>query len=144
MPPASEHALWIGELAARSGLTPDALRYYERLGLLPSPRRTEGGFRLYSARTIDRLRFIKQAQSLGFTLNEIRDLVSYQDKGGRARCRRVRDLLATKVAELDVKLTELRDFRRALSRYLQECERALATSEDLECPVVEDLRRSGR
>ena len=144
MQPASEHALRIGELAARSGLTPDALRYYERLGLLPVARRTGGGFRLYSARTVDRLRFIKQAQTLGLSLAEIRGLVSYQDRGGRARCRRVRDLLAAKLTDLDAKIADLREFRRALARYLQECERALATSGDLECPVVEDLGRSGR
>lgn len=67
----------IGEVAARSGLTPDTLRYYERLGLLSPAGRTSGGFRVYSQQTLERLRFIKQAQALGFTLREIRDLVTY-------------------------------------------------------------------
>lgn len=134
----------IGELASRTGVTPDALRYYEKLGLLPAPKRTAGGFRLYAATTVDRLRFIKQAQTLGLTLREIRDLVSYQDKGGRARCRRVRDLLAAKLAELEAKLAELQDFRRVLKGYLEECEEALRESADAECPVVEDLGRSRR
>ena len=83
----------IGELAARGGGTPDTLRYYERLGLLPEAPRTDGGFRLYSEAALDRLRFIKQAQTLGLTLHEVGDLVRYQDNGGVRRCRQVRDLL---------------------------------------------------
>ena len=79
----------IGELAARSGLTADALRYYERLGLLQAPRRTRGGFRVYPVETLDRLRFIKQAQTIGLTLHEIGELVGYQDQGGLKRCRQV-------------------------------------------------------
>ena len=134
----------IGELAARSGLTPDALRYYERLGLLPEPNRTAGGFRVYQRTTEERLRFIKQAQALGLTLHEIRDLVSYKDKGGRARCRRVRDRLAAKLAELEARLAELQDFRRTLKRYLQECEDALKEPVEKECPVVEGFAKSGR
>ena len=136
----------IGELASRSGVTPDTLRYYERLGLLVEPRRTTGGFRVYPSQTLDRLRFIKQAQALGLTLHEIRDLVTYQDQGGLTRCRQVRDLLRTKLAELQAKLSELEEFRSTLSCYLEECERTLrsdrATAErgEPECPVIETLR----
>src|SRR5712692_10739544 len=115
----------IGELAARSGITPDALRYYERLGLLQAPRRTRGGFRVYPAATLDRLRFIKQAQAVGLTLHEIGDLVDYQDQGGLKRCRHVRDLLRAKLVELQTKLTELGEFRNALSGYLDQCEQTL-------------------
>lgn len=135
----------IGELAARSGVTPDALRYYERLGLLPAPRRTTGGFRRYAAQTLERLRFIKQAQMLGLTLQEIRELVTYQDQGGRKRCRQVRDLLRVKLTELQRKLAELQEFQTILSGFLGECERALAveSSDDAAepcCPVIETLK----
>jgi len=136
----------IGELAARSGLTPDTLRYYERVGLLASPRRTSGGFRVYPAETLDRLRFIKQAQLVGLTLHEISALVGYQDQGGVRRCRQVRDLLRAKLGDLEAKLQELQEFRNTLSGYLQECERTLAlagqttASSDAQCPVIEDLR----
>ena len=68
--PSQRRTYQIGELAVRSGLTPDALRYYERLGLLPPPQRSGGGYRLYEEATLDRLRFIRQAQSLGLTLRE--------------------------------------------------------------------------
>ena len=77
----------IGKLAAQSGLTRDALRFYERLGLFPKLSRSRGGFRLFAADTFDRLQFIKRAQVLGFTLDEIRELVSFNGQGGLRRCR---------------------------------------------------------
>jgi len=136
----------IGELATRSGLTPDALRYYERLRLLPTPQRTSGGFRVYPGDTLERLRFVKQAQMVGLTLHEIAALVSYQDQGGLRRCCQVRDLLRSKLVDLEAKLRELQEFRNTLSGYLQECERTLAHGEDsnaaseAQSPVIEDLR----
>src|SRR6266446_2731408 len=136
----------IGELAARSGITPDALRYYERLGLLQSPQRTRGGFRVYPVETLDRLRFIKQAQTVGLTLHEIRELVGYQDQGGLKRCRQVRDLLRAKLVNLQAKLTALEEFRETLSGYLGKCEQTLGSGEtatrraELDCPVIETLQ----
>jgi DNA-binding transcriptional MerR regulator len=129
----------IGELAARSGLTPDALRYYERVGLLPPPQRTSGGFRVYAPAALDRLRFIKQAQTLGLSLQEIRTLVSYADRGGVKRCQRVHDLLQRKIADLDTRLAELQEFRRTLQGYFEECERTLAKGDREACPVIEHL-----
>lgn len=138
----------IGELAALSGLTPDTLRYYERIGLLPPPARTSGGFRVYPPQVLDRLRFIKQAQSLGLTLQEIRDLVAYQDHGGLECCRKVRDLLRARLAQLQQKLTELEQFRALLSLHLDECERTLGARRSKrradKCPVIEALTRSMR
>ena len=132
-------AFRIGELAARSGVTPDTLRYYERLGLLPAPRRSASGYRLYGPAALDRLRFIKQAQRLGLSLREIRDLVDWADRGGLKRCERVRDLLRRKLADLDAQLTELETFRRTLAAQLERCERTLATSSSTACPVIDDL-----
>jgi DNA-binding transcriptional MerR regulator len=129
----------IGELAARSGLTPDTLRYYERRGLLPPPQRTSGGFRIYAPSALGRLRFIKQAQTLGLSLQEIRTLVSYADRGGVKRCQRVHDLLQRKIADLDTRLAELQEFRRTLQGYFEECERTLAKGDREECPVIEHL-----
>jgi len=138
----------IGELATRSGLTPDALRYYERIGLVARPRRTSGGFRVYPAATLERLRFIRQAQMVGLTLQEISALVTYQDQGGPRRCRQVRDLLHSKLSDVETKLRELQQFRRTLSAYLQDCDRALVqterVAEDMACPVIEDLRTKTR
>ena len=136
----------IGELAARSGITPDALRYYERLGLLQVPQRTRGGFRVYSAETLDRLQFIKQAQTVGLTLQEIGELVGYQDQGGLTRCRKVRDLLQAKLVHLQAQLVELEQFRDTLSGYLGKCEQALGNRQtanrraEPDCPVIETLQ----
>lgn len=139
MPPDSTFT--IGELAARTGMTPDALRYYERVGVLAPSGRTEGGFRVYTAETVARLRFIKQAQLHGLTLAEIRELVQVDTRPGVGRCRRVQRLLQRKLAELNEHLQQLQDFRRALDVYLAQCNRTLAESPEAECPVVEDLRR---
>ncbi len=132
----------IGELAARTGMTPDALRYYERLGVIAPFRRTAGGYRVYTAETIERVRFIKQAQLHGLTLAEIRELLQVDTRGGVGRCRRVQKLLQRKLEELDSRLTQLQDFRRSLEEYLAQCNRTLAESPEAECPVVEDLRRA--
>lgn len=129
----------IGELAATTGLTRDALRYYERRGLIPRCHRTAGGFREYEASALERIRFIKQAQSHGLTLKEIRDLVSHQRDAGRVRCRHVRDLLATKLAQLENRRRELDAFSRTLREYLRMCDRALERPAEIECPVVENL-----
>ena len=134
----------IGELATASGLTRDALRYYERQGLLPRSRRTDGGFRLYDGSAVDRIRFIKQAQAHGLSLREIRDLVSHQSDAGRTRCRHVRNLLAHKLEQLETRRAELDAFCRTLQQYLAMCDRALETRTQVDCPVVENLGQKRR
>lgn len=136
--------LRIGELAAASGLTRDALRYYERQGLLPRSHRTAGGFREYDGGAIDRIRFIKQAQAHGLTLREIRDLVSHQSDAGRTQCRHVRELLARKLEQLDTRRRELDAFCQTLQEYLVMCDRALRARTTIDCPVVENLGQRRR
>ena len=123
---ADRDALRIGDLAARTGLSRDALRYYERLSLMAPIRRTSGGFRVYPADTIDRIRFIKQAQKHGLSLGEIRELLRFQDRKGSERCRQVQRLLTRKVAELDDQVMQLQEFQRTLRGYLAQCERTQA------------------
>ena len=135
-------ALAIGELAARAGLTRDALRYYERLGMIAALRRTSGGFRVYAPEVIDRLRFIKQAQLHGMTLAEIKDLLRLDARRGN-QCRQVQQLLQRKLADLDSRVTQLQEFRRTLKGYLTQCERTLAQAPDADCPVVVRLKKSG-
>src|SRR5262245_32532157 len=133
-------ALRIGELAAACGLSRDALRYYERQGLLPRSRRTSGGFREYDGASVDRVRFIKQAQTHGLTLREIRDLISHQSDAGRTRCRHVRDLLARKLTQMEVRRHELDAFCDTLREYLRMCDQALQSRTSTDCPVVESLK----
>ena len=123
-------------------MTPDALRYYERLRVISPVRRTTGGYRVYTGETIERLRFIKQAQLHGLTLAEIRELLQVDERGAVGRCRRVQRLLQGKLADLDTRLMQLQEFRRSLEGYLAQCNRTLAESPEAECPVVEDLRRT--
>jgi MerR family copper efflux transcriptional regulator len=131
--------LRIGELSAQSGVTRDALRYYERVGLIPRARRTSGGFRMYPAGTLERLRFIKQAQIQGLTLREIRELLGFQQRPGRERCRQVQRLLTRKLADVDARLEQLQAFRQTLQGYVSQCARAQGGGVEEECPVVRDL-----
>jgi MerR family Zn(II)-responsive transcriptional regulator of zntA len=140
--PACCRPLRIGDLARASGLTRDALRYYERKGLLPRSARTSGGFRQYEATALNRIRFIKQAQAHGLTLREIRELVRQEAGAGRIRCRRVRDLLARKLTELDARRRELDAFAATVREYLAMCNRALDGSSPVQCPVVESLTQA--
>jgi DNA-binding transcriptional MerR regulator len=142
MPP--KETLTIGELAARAGITPDALRYYERLGVIARVPRTTGGFRVYPAAVVDRLRFIKQAQRHGLTLAEIRELLRLDTRRGASQCKQVQQLLQRKLTDLDARLIELQEFRRTLDAYLAQCKRTLAQEPDAACPVVEDLRGAAR
>lgn len=124
----------IGEVATRAGVSVDALRYYERMKLLPRARRTSGGFRLFAAESVERVQFIKQAQELGLSLDEIKGLLA---TGGAAECRRVRDLLAAKLEELDTRMKAMKQFRRTLKQHLAACERELKAHGDAACcPVV--------
>src|SRR5438105_103101 len=126
--------LQIGEVAKRAGVSIDTLRYYEKVRLLPRPARTSGGFRLFAAEHIERVRFIKQAQELGFSLEEIRGLLA---AGGAEECRKVRDLLKRKLAELDDRLKAMKGFRRVLAQHLSACEAELnKRGESACCPVV--------
>jgi DNA-binding transcriptional MerR regulator len=108
----------IGEVADRTGLTAQAIRYYEREGLLPQPVRAHTGYRLYGAEVLGRLGFIKQARRLGLSLSEIRQILQ-MSQAGRAPCCKVRELLAGKLEELDRTIAELSRFREELRRFLE-------------------------
>ena len=126
--------LRIGEVARRSGVSIDALRYYERLRLLPGTRRSSGGFRLFTSEHIVRVQFIKQAQDLGFSLEEIKGLLA---TGRAEECRKVRELLRRKLTDLDDRLKAMKGFRRVLTRHLSECEAELKQhGESACCPIV--------
>ena len=126
--------LQIGEVAKRAGVSIDTLRYYEKVKLLPPAGRSPGGFRLFAAEHVERIRFIKQAQELGFSLDEIRDLLV---TGGADECRKVHDLLKLKIGEMDQRLKSMKQFRRVLARHLSACETELKKHRDSACcPVL--------
>jgi MerR family transcriptional regulator, mercuric resistance operon regulatory protein len=107
----------VGQLASRAGVRPDTIRYYERAGLLPRPRRTCGDHRRYGAADLDRLLFIRGAQRLGLRLAEIRDLLSVRDTGV-CPCRPAEVLLREHVSEIDREMARLSALRAELTGML--------------------------
>ncbi len=103
----------IGELADRFGINPKTIRFYESVGLLPEPDRTSSGYRQYSGIDVDRLTFIKTAQRLGMTLDEIREILAFRDRG-QPPCGYVRAVLNQQVAELDQRIVESARLREEL------------------------------
>jgi DNA-binding transcriptional MerR regulator len=110
--------LTVSKLAERVGMTPDALRYYERTGLLPEPERTATGYRIYDDDVADRLRFIKGGQRLGLRLREIRELLDVLDRG-LCPCGHTEVMLRQRVREIDEEIARLRDLKRQLGRLVQ-------------------------
>src|SRR5215813_14548631 len=137
----SRTILRIGELAVECGVSIDTIRYYERRSLLPHAGRTAGGFRLYTTEAVERLRFIKQAQETGFSLDEIGGLLSSSDA---AECQRVRDLLRAKLSEVDDRIETMVKFRGALADHLAACERELRLrGAGARCPVIMEINQVG-
>jgi DNA-binding transcriptional MerR regulator len=131
----------IGDLAERAQVSRDALRFYERKRLLPAPRRSPSGYRLYGEDAAARVRFIHRAQALGLTLEDVGELLRAQTLTTPEQCRRVAARLRVRIQAVDRKLAELSLFRAGLVRSLRKCQRAGARS--CGCPVVLDLAASG-
>jgi DNA-binding transcriptional MerR regulator len=138
-----EGELKIGELASAAGVNRNIIIIYEQRNLLPCAGRTRGGYRLYREEDIERLRFIRQAQALGFSIDEIRELLP-EPGAGLAECRRVRDRLRSRLEEMDAQLAEVRSFRRTLVAYLEECEAALTGKRGDTCPVLFEITHKSR
>ena len=111
-------ALSVGQLAARAQVRTDTIRYYERAGLLPEPRRTDGDHRRYGAADLDRLLFIRGAQRLGLRLAEIRDLLAVRDTG-TCPCGPAEALLREHVSEIDREMARLRRAAGRTHRHAQ-------------------------
>lgn len=103
----------IGELADHLGVTTKSIRFYESIGLMPDPARTASGYRDYDEAGEERLRFIKTAQRLGLTLNEIGEIIAFRDRGQQP-CGYVADLLHRQVADLEHRIREMRALRAEL------------------------------
>jgi DNA-binding transcriptional MerR regulator len=110
--------LLIGEVAKRTGVSRKALRLYEAAGILPRPRRSDAGYRVYDVATVALVGFVSRARRLGFTLNEIGEIVAIQ-RSGRTPCAHVRDLVQRKRAELRRRLDDLAAVRKRLDAVLR-------------------------
>ncbi|MCK2244172.1 MULTISPECIES: MerR family transcriptional regulator [unclassified Crossiella] len=125
-----------GELAARAGVNPQTLRYYERRGLLAPPRRSTSGYRDYPPDALARLRFIKRAQALGFTLEETEELLHLAD-GGPASCDTARTLATARLADIEDRVADLTRMREALSELVTRCD---LPRPDRACGLLHTLR----
>lgn len=122
----------IGQFAKEAGIGVETVRYYQRRGLIHEPMRGSTGYRRYSLGDLDRLRFIRKAQVVGFTLAEIQDLLDLRDNPD-ARRSDVRSRSTVKIAEIDQKIHDLQEMRNALSQLLEACD---GEGSAMDCPIL--------
>ncbi|MGM0577374.1 MAG: heavy metal-responsive transcriptional regulator [Myxococcota bacterium] len=128
-------SLTIGQVAKRAGVGVETIRFYERKGLVDEPRRGASGYRQYAPDAVRRVRFIRHAKDLGFTLREIRELLELRVDPG-STCADVRRRAADKVADVERRIARLVEMKRALERLSEACRGEGPTSE---CPILEAL-----
>jgi MerR family mercuric resistance operon transcriptional regulator len=124
-----------GILAAESGVKAETIRYYEKINLMPEPARTEGGHRLYEDAHLQRLRFIRRSRELGFTLDEVRELLTLVD-GQQVSCEKVQHIADAHIKDVRAKIADLRKIERILRDMSSQC-----SGEDVpDCPIIELLQ----
>lgn len=127
------HEIGIGELAQRTAVNIETIRYYEKIGLLPPPRRSPGGNRLFSHEEAKRLIFIRRARELGFNLNEVRNLISMVEGG--SNCGAIREAALGHLAVIRAKISDLRQMERTLAATAAQCKGGNAPM----CPIIDAL-----
>ena len=125
----------IGQASRRTGCNIETIRYYERIGLMPKPRRTSGRYRLFGADEIGRLTFIRRARQLGFTLDQVRALLDLAAPASKTSCAKVRVVAADHLAEVRAKIADLRTMENALARTVRQC----ASGRHQGCPLIDAL-----
>lgn len=124
-----------GELADQAGVNKETIRFYEKKGLLTEPLRSDGGYRQYTQKDVERLVFIKNAKELGFALSEIKELLAIAD-GDIYKCCDVRQIAESKIAHITNQMKHLKDLKTTLTRLVNECQRAETIKN---CPIIESL-----
>ena len=129
--------LSIGQVAEAVGVNVQTLRYYERVGLMPSPKRSRAGYRMYTEDTVRMVAFVKRAQELGFALREVKELLKFRTAGLQRRDA-VRAAAQAKVADIDARIQDLTAIRGALASLLKTC---ACQGTKPECPILEALEK---
>ncbi len=124
-----------GALAREAGITAEAVRFYERRGLLKAPARNESGYRIYDDEALRRIRFIHRARELGFSLQEINELLQLRIRPS-TNCGRVRASAQEKLSEIEKKIKDLNRMKRSLGKLVSACAQGSATSE---CPILDSM-----
>lgn len=125
----------IGQLATEADVNVETIRYYQRRKLFPTPQRRHGGMRRYGSAEVMRLRFIKCAQRLGFTLREIDDLLELLEP---VSCSKTREITAAKLDRLDERILALQELRTEFAHLLEACD---ANTDESRCPIIERFMR---
>jgi MerR family mercuric resistance operon transcriptional regulator len=128
-----EQHVTIGKVAAAAGVNVETIRFYHRRGMLAEPEKETGGFRYYDAEAIARVRFIKRAQSIGFSLEEIKGLMALNQPGS---CKQTHDKAVAKLALVEARINDLTRIKRTLKQLIKECE---VGYDNPTCPIIESL-----
>ena len=130
----------IGDVSQRTGCNIETIRYYERIGLLPSPER-HGRYRRYGPHDVKRLVFVRRARELGFTLDEVRMLLKLSESNGASTCNEVRDISVAHLIDVRKRIADLRAMERVLSSAIHQCD----VGQQPGCPLIDVLsRKDGR
>ena len=128
-------SLTIGKVAKQASVGIETIRFYEREGLIAEPPRRESGYRQYPPETVDRVRFIKRAKDLGFSLREIRDLLALRIAPGTT-CRQIKKRAQAKIVDIEEKIRTLERMKRALAKLTLACS---GRGSIKDCPILEAL-----
>lgn len=123
----------IGRLSRETGVNVETIRYYERIGLMPKPQRSDGGRRLYDVAASRQMGFIRRARELGFSIDEIRTLIALSN--GKGRCADVHSLTVSHLGDVRAKIVDLKKLERTLAKAAERCARD--ASQD--CPIIDAL-----
>jgi MerR family transcriptional regulator, mercuric resistance operon regulatory protein len=132
----AHHSYTRGSLARQTGVNAETIRYYEKIGVMPEPPRSEGGHRVYDETHLQRLSFIRRCRELGFVLNEIRGLLELVDTG-HYTCAQVRDRTVVHLHDVQRKIADLQKMEGVLEEMVDQCEGELVP----DCPIINALSR---
>jgi Hg(II)-responsive transcriptional regulator len=129
--------IFVGQLAGEAGINVETIRYYEKLKLLPKPKRKESRYRIYNETDLKRLLFIKRAKELGFTLKEIKELMELKIDS-EAKCGDVKHLTEHKLKDVDDRIRDLKTIKSVLVKLINQCVNEEVSSD--ECPILESIK----
>lgn len=131
--------LKVGEIAKKVGVNVETLRYYEKIKLMPKPKRIESGYRVYDASDLQRLLFIKRGKELGFTLKEIKELLELKIES-TATCGDVKHLAEHKLTDIEKRIRDLKNIKKVLLKLITQCVCKEVSTE--ECPILEVIEQN--
>ncbi|MFT6068079.1 MAG: DNA-binding transcriptional MerR regulator [Bacteriovoracaceae bacterium] len=127
------------DITKLTGLDRETLRFYEKKGIIATPKRTSSGYREYSEEVIDRINFTLMAKEAGFTLSEIKELLNLKESG--VNCKTGRDMALAKITEVDERMKSLRSMKKVLRKFVSDCEETGGTNLKKKCHLSFDVKK---